>query len=142
MYCSNCGKPLGENDQICPACQTVVKPTGKTPVQVLVKGKSSPEPAYSMAGFRDSFWVIGLKIWERILFVGILIGGIFLGAFALDRIFPDSVKLGYTQRLLLFSPAFIAAALVAFLVTAVLVVFIDMASDIAKIRHTLLNRKN
>jgi hypothetical protein len=137
-YCTNCGNGLGKNDQICPACQTVVKPTGETPVQVIVKEKRPPEPEFSMVGFRDNFWVSGLRGWGQLLFLAALIGGAVAGYTASHWLWDGR---NLARAIGAFLIAFLPFAIGGFLLVAVMMVFVEMASDIAKIRYMLTNRR-
>jgi hypothetical protein len=139
MYCINCGKPLSENDKVCPACNTVVKPTGKTPVQVIVKEPRPSASTLSSVGFKDSFWVVGLQICGYCL-ISLMLFVSVVGAVSV--VFKFAFNSDSSARLLIFFPALFGFVLVAFLTVAGLMIYLQISSDTDKIRYLLDNYKN
>ena len=134
-YCTNCGNLLGENDQACPACNTVVKSAGKIPIQADAWKKPPSAQVFSSEGYVDSFWIIGLRICGWVAFIGALIAGIDLGL-------KISRWVAGNEKFTVFLRVFLFFAIGGFLLVAVLMVFVEMASDIGRIRRMLESRKN
>jgi hypothetical protein len=137
-YCTNCGNLLNDLDTVCPACHTVTKSSGQTPAQAVVKEKRPSEPEFSIAGFKDNFWVSGLRSWGQLLFIGSLIAGGVAGYTASHGAWNGE---RYLEAFGLFFIAFLPFAIGGFLLVALLMLFVEMASDIAKIRYMLGNRR-
>jgi RNA polymerase subunit RPABC4/transcription elongation factor Spt4 len=135
-YCTNCGNLLGENDQtICPACKTVVKHTGETPGQAIIREQQQSPFVFLSVGYKDNFWVRNLRIWGYLLFIGTLISGAVVG-------YGASEWMRGGEKALTFIIIFVLFAIGGFLLVAAMMLFVEMASDIGKIRHMLENRKN
>jgi hypothetical protein len=138
-YCTNCGTLLNDLDKNCPNCNAILKKfeetTERTPIQVVMAAPTQ-NPAYSLAKYKDNFWISGLRSWGQLLFLLALLAGAGAG-YAASRFFSK-----IEDKIIPFLIAFLPFAIGGFLLVALLLVFVEMASDIGKIRHMLENRKN
>jgi hypothetical protein len=135
-YCAKCGRFLGENNKVCPACDTAPKYTGQSPVQAVVIERRRSGPTLPNVRFKDNFWVNGLRLLGQLLFIISLIAGVIAGYAASQRAWR--MKL-YWQSIGLFIADFLPFAIGGFLLVAALMIFTEAASAAGKIRHTLEN---
>jgi ABC-type glycerol-3-phosphate transport system permease component len=139
-YCTNFGNLLGENDQFCPSCNSAVKPAEETPSHVIVREMRHPDSTYSIAGYKDNFWVSGLRGWGQLLFVLVLLAGAFAGYHA-ARLQMWGSNQHNIEALIIFLIVFAPIAIGGFLLVAFMMIIVEMASDIGKIRYMLENPK-
>lgn len=95
-------------------------------------------PVYSSEGYKDNFWVGGLRSWGYFLFIIILIAGITTGYSTTQWMWGSNSG----GAIIAFLIAFLPFAIGGFLLVAFMMLFVEMASDIGKIRYMLGKRRN
>ena len=142
MRCNNCGKELKDGIVFCPGCGSKVQapapnvarppqyqgqPTAYgTPANGVPYPQRPPHPAAS-SGMGTTMWIAGLKIITWIQFAIIILAGIVLGGIAASSI----------RNPLIFFVCVIVAFILAFLSVAIMMIFLDIASDIHKMREKI-----
>jgi len=140
MICFKCNKEYypGNGPDICPYCNPQVSEEGS---QISTRGALKtenrhdgrnwtsgvlPKTEYSHSG---SFWISSMKAVVLCSFFGIIICGLML-----------AILLG-AQSVLMGFLVFIASVIVAFLLTATEMIFLNLAQDVSEIKQKMNFRK-
>ena len=147
MICSNCGRQLADDALFCPSCganipapqsastpqsTTQYQPANQAPAfdelrSSYENGTPYPRQNTYSQGSGTTFWIVGLKIIAWIIFGLIILSGLIMGVIASAES---------------YNPAFfflflIGSFIIAFLCVATVMIFLDMAGDIRKIREKI-----
>jgi hypothetical protein len=126
MFCTNCGANVDDSAHTCPACGV------RAGARVMLQNERPAQR--ESTPFKGDFWINNMKSIAQLAFLAFIIAGAVSGYAAC--VFVSD----FGKKIVTFLIPFAGFSIAGFLAVAVLMIFLNMASDLREIKNELTRR--